>query len=320
MPNASRFRRANRPSMNNRLLFLSGLIGMAIALSACGRADGQKAASQVAAKVNGGEITVHQINSASAGNQIPSEQAKQAAAQTLERIIDQELLVQRALKDKLDRDPQGMQAIEDAKRQILARAYIERVVAGSSTESREEIRKFYQENPTLFERRRIYRVHELVVVAPREKLDALKAATAAAKSLQDVAGWLKSQKLAFQAAISNRPAEQIPLEILPQVSEMREGQIAVIPTSRGASVVQLLQGQEASLSEQQAIPIIEQYLHSRKQLALAQAEVRKLREQARIEYVGEFEAPRAQPASSTTPSGSVDDRDESIRKGLAGLR
>jgi len=306
--------------MNNRLLFLSGLIGMAIALSACGRADGQKAASQVAAKVNGGEITVHQINSASAGNQIPSEQAKQAAAQTLERIIDQELLVQRALKDKLDRDPQGMQAIEDAKRQILARAYIERVVAGSSTESREEIRKFYQENPTLFERRRIYRVHELVVVAPREKLDALKAATAAAKSLQDVAGWLKSQKLAFQVAMSNRPAEQIPLEILPQVSEMREGQIAVIPTSRGASVVQLLQGQEASLSEQQAIPIIEQYLHSRKQLALAQAEVRKLREQARIEYVGEFEAPRAQPASSTTPSGSVDDRDESIRKGLAGLR
>ena len=102
---------------------------------------------------------------------------------------------------------------------------------------------------------------------------------------------------------------------------MREGQIALIPTSRGASVVQLLQAQEASLSEQQATPIIEQYLHSRKQLAVAQAEVRRLREQARIEYVGEFEAPRAQPASSSaTPSGSVDAHDESVRKGLAGLR
>ncbi len=308
--------------MNNRLFFLSGLIGVAIALSACGRADGQKAASQVAAKVNGGEITVHQINSVIAGsNQIPSEQAKQAAAQTLERIIDQELLVQKALKDKLDRDPQVMQSIEDAKRQILARAYIERAAAGSSTQSWEEIRKFYQENPALFERRRIYRVHELVVIAPREKLDALKAATTGAKSLQDVAGWLKSQGLVFQVAMSNRPAEQIPLEVLPQVSEMREGQLAVIPTSRGASVVQLLQAQEASLSEQQATPIIEQYLHSRKQLAVAQAEVRRLREQARIEYVGEFEAPRAQPASSSaTPSGSVDAHDESIRKGLAGLR
>ena len=302
-------------------LCLSVLIALVVALSSCGKADVKKSSGQIVAKVNGDEISVHQINSAMArGNDIPPDEAKQASAQTLERIIDQELLVQKALKDKLDRDPQVMQSIEDAKRQILVRAYIERAAAASSTESPEEIRKFYQENPALFERRRIYRVHELVVVAPREKLDALKA-TAGAKSLQDVTGWLKSQKLVFQVAISNRPAEQIPLDMLPQLFEMREGQIAVIPTSRGASVVQLLQAQEASLSEQQATPIIEQYLHSRKQLAVAQAEVKRLRERARIEYVGEFEAARAQPASSSaTPSGSADDRDESIRKGLAGLR
>jgi EpsD family peptidyl-prolyl cis-trans isomerase len=308
--------------MAKRRLCLSVLIALVVTLSSCGKADINKASGQIVAKVNGGEISVHQINSAMArGNEIPPDEAKQVGAQTLERVIDQELVVQRALKDKLDRDPQVMRSIEDAKRQILARAYIERAFAASSTESREEIRKFYQENPALFERRRIYRVHELVVVVPREKLDALKAATAGAKSLQDITGWLKSQNLAFQVAISDRPAEQMPLNLLPQVFEMREGQIAVIPTPRGASVVQLLQTQEASLSEQQATPIIEQYLHSRKQLAVAQAEVKRLRGQARIEYVGEFEAPRAQPASSgAAPRGSVDDRDESIRKGLAGLR
>src|SRR6266851_7460009 len=306
--------------MPKRPLFLSVLIALVVALSSCGKADVKKTPGQVVAKVNGDEISVHQINNAIArGNDIPPGEAKQAAAQTLERIIDQELLVQKALKDRLDRDPQVMMSIEDAKRQILARVYIERAAA-SSTESREEIRKFYQENPALFERRRIYRVNELVVVARPEKLDALKAATAAAKSFQDVAGWLKSEKLEFQVAISSRPAEQIPMDILLRVFEMREGQIAVIPTSRGASVVQLLQAQDASLSEQQATPIIERYLHGRKQLAVAQAEVKRLREQARIEYVGEFEAPRAQPASSTIPSSSVDDRDESIRKGLAGLR
>ena len=47
--------------------------------------------------------------------------------------------MQKALKHKLDRDPQVMQAIEDAKRQILARAYIERAAAASSMESWEEI-------------------------------------------------------------------------------------------------------------------------------------------------------------------------------------
>jgi EpsD family peptidyl-prolyl cis-trans isomerase len=284
--------------MAKRRLCLSVLIALVVTLSSCGKADINKASGQIVAKVNGGEISVHQINSAMArGNEIPPDEAKQVGAQTLERVIDQELVVQRALKDKLDRDPQVMRSIEDAKRQILARAYIERAFAASSTESREEIRKFYQENPALFERRRIYRVHELVVVVPREKLDALKAATAGAKSLQDITGWLKSQNLAFQVAISDRPAEQMPLNLLPQVFEMREGQIAVIPTPRGASVVQLLQTQEASLSEQQATPIIEQYLQSRKRFTVAQAEVRKLREQARIEYVSEFEAPRAQPAS-----------------------
>src|SRR5216683_8338072 len=187
--------------MLKRHLCLSVLIALAVALSSCGRADVKKTSGQIVAKVNGDEISVHQINNAIArGNDIPPDEAKQASAQTLERIIDQELLVQKAFKDKLDRDPQVMQSIEDAKRQILARAYIERAAA-SSTESWGEIRQFYQENPALFERRRIYRLHELVVEAPREKLDALKAATAGAKSLQDITGWLKSQKLVFHVAI-----------------------------------------------------------------------------------------------------------------------
>lgn len=298
------------------------LIALALALSSCGKADIKKASGQVVAKVNGDEISVHQINNAIArGNAIAPEEAKQAAAQTLERIIDQELLVQTALKNKLDRDPQVMQAIEDAKRQILARAYIERAAALSPAQNEEEVRKFYQDNPALFERRRIYRVRELSVVAPQEKLDALKAATAGAKTPEDVAGWLKSQKLAFHAAITDRPAEQIPMDILAHVFEMRAGQLAVVPTSRGASVVQLLQAQEASLSEQQAKPIIEGYLQSRKLLATAQAEVKRLREHARIEYLGEFDAARAHPASAgAAPGGAIADPDESIRKGVAGLR
>jgi EpsD family peptidyl-prolyl cis-trans isomerase len=252
---------------------------------------------------------VHQVNNAIArGNAIAPGETKQAAAQTLERIIDQELLVQNALKHKLDRDPQVMQAIEEAKRQILARAYLQRAAAASSAETSDEVSEFYRDNPALFERRRIYRVHELAVAAPGEKLDALKAAAAGAKNIEELAGWLKAQKLAYQVAVSNRSAEQLPTEILAGVSGMREGQIAVIPTSSGVSVVQLLQAQDAALSEQQARPIIERYLQSRKLLATAQAEVRKLREHATIEYFGEFDAAR------------VDDHDESIRKGLAGLR
>lgn len=305
-------------------LLLPALIAIALAVSACGKADVNKASSQIAAKVNGEEISLHRINNAIArGNESSPEQIKQTAAQVLERIIDEEVLMQSAVKARLDRDPQVMQAIEESKRQILARAYIERTVSPGPTESQEEIGRFYKENPALFERRRIYRVHDLVVTAPREKLDALKAAASGLKSINDVTQWLKSEKLPFQVDISSRPAEQIPLNILPELSKMREGQISVFPTPRGGSVVQLLQSAEAPLSKQQATPLIERYLLSRKRLEAARAEVKKLREQAKIEYVGEFAAagPAAPvPASSTAHERGGVEIGGHVEKGLAGLR
>lgn len=311
--------------MGTGFLFLTVLIAGPLALSSCGKADVKKAASQIAAKVNGEEISVHQINNVIArSNEYPPEQARQAAAQVLERIIDEELLVQRALKARLHRDPQVMQAIEDAKRQILARAYIERTVSPGPAESQEEIRKFYKENPALFERRRIYRVQELLMVAPQEKFDALKAAVSGAKSFNEVSEWLKARQLPFQVEISSRPAEQIPLNVLAQLFQMREGQITVFPTPRGISVMQLLQSTETPLSEQRAAPIIERFISSRKRLEAARAEVGKLREQAKIEYVGEFEATR--PAAAARPAPlNADDRGGveiggHIERGVAGLR
>jgi EpsD family peptidyl-prolyl cis-trans isomerase len=320
----SRHRRANSSGTLARILLWPALSAAALALSSCGKADVNT--TQVAAKINGEEISVHRVNNVIArGNDMPPEEARQTAAQALERIIDEELLVQRALKARLDRDPQIMQAIEGTKRQILAQAYIERLAGPGSTGGREEIGKFYRENPALFERRRIYRVRELVVQAPRGKLDALKAAASGADSIDGMAQWLRSSKLPFEVEVSSRSAEHIPLDMLPQLSSMREGQISVFPTPRGASVMQLVQSTDASLSEQQAAPVIERYLLSRRRLEATRAELGKLREQAKIEYVGEFAA-AARPAAAVQPASlNADQRSDvgagaHIEKGLAGLR
>src|SRR5207247_9416363 len=97
--------------MVKRRLCLSVLIALVVALSSCGKADVKKGSGQIVAKVNGDEISVHQINNAIARrNDIPPGEAKQAAAQTLERIIDQEPLAHRALKDQLERHPHAMHA------------------------------------------------------------------------------------------------------------------------------------------------------------------------------------------------------------------
>ncbi|MGH8720641.1 MAG: hypothetical protein ACREU4_01555, partial [Burkholderiales bacterium] len=134
-----------------------------------------------------------------------------------------------------------------------------------------------------------------------------------------VAGWLKSRELPFTVVTASKPAEQIPLETLPRLSAMHDGQIAVFSTARGASVVQVLRSEEAALTGQQAAPVIERYLLGRERLELARAEVGKLREQAKIEYLGEFKPALPQgPAAASAAPGGVEDAH--IEKGVAGLR
>jgi EpsD family peptidyl-prolyl cis-trans isomerase len=166
----------------------------ALTLAGCGRDDGKKPASQVAVRVNKEEVTVHQLNNQLAQfRNLSAEQQKQATTQVLERMIDQELLVQKAIEKKLDRDPRVMQAIEASRRQILSQAYIERLSQAAVKPAPDEVKKFYAERPELFSQRKIYRLQELAIPA-REglTLQALEGEIKKAKSLNDVIAWLKS--------------------------------------------------------------------------------------------------------------------------------
>jgi EpsD family peptidyl-prolyl cis-trans isomerase len=244
----------------------------------CEKAAADRAAQPVA-KVNGTEISVHQLRAGSSGAVV---------AQALERVIDRELLVQRALAEKLDRDPQVMQAIDDARRHLLAQAYLERAASAAGGSSRDEVRAFYAENPALFAERRIYRLRELAVSAPAELIEVLRAEAARSRELDELAVWLRNRGAKFSIEALTQPAEQLPLAWLPQLARMKPGEIALFPAPQGASVIQLAQAEPAPLTEAQAAPLIEQFLAGRKRLETAAAEVKRLREVATIEYLGEF--------------------------------
>jgi EpsD family peptidyl-prolyl cis-trans isomerase len=248
----------------------------------CQRAAADRPGTQLAAKVNGTEISVHQLRVGSAGTTPAS------AAQALEKVIDRELLVQKALAAKLDRDPQVMQSIENARRQLLAQAYLERTASAGAGSTRDEVRAFYAENPALFAERRIYRLRELMVSAPAEMIDVLRAEAAKARDLDELAAWLRVRKAKYSVDAVEQPAEQLPLSFLPRLAAMKPGEIAVFATPLGASVIQLLHAEDAPLTEPQAAPLIEQFLAGRRRLEAAAAEVKRLREVATIEYLGEF--------------------------------
>jgi EpsD family peptidyl-prolyl cis-trans isomerase len=253
----------------------------AAAVTGCQRVAADRADTQLVARVNGIEISAREL--------------RPGSVQAVERVIDRELLVQKALEAGLERDPLVKDSIDNARRQVLAQAYLERAATVAAKPSREEVRAFYNENPALFAERRIYRLRELIVSAPAEMIDVLRARAAYAADLDEIAAWLKSRDARFSAATETQAAEQLPLAFLPQLARMKPGEIAVFatpafaqsPTGR-AQVVQLVHAEEAPLGLEQAQALIEQFIAGKKRLEIAAAEVKRLRESARIEYVAQF--------------------------------
>ena len=250
----------------------------ATALAGCERVSADRADAQLVARVNGIEISARQVRAGGATS----------VAQAVEKIIDRELLVQKALEAGLERDPLVKDTIDNARRQVLAQAYLERAAGAAAQPSREEVRAFYVENPALFAERRIYRMRELVVSASAEMIDVLRAQAARTADLDELAAWLKARNARFSAATETQPAEQLPLAFLPQLARMKSGEIAVFATPLGATVIQLIHAEDAPLGPEQSQALIEQFLAGRKRLEIAAAEVKRLRDSARIEYVAQF--------------------------------
>ena len=216
------------------------LLAGAAVLAACGKDDDKKAASQVAATVNSQEITVHQVNNVLARNpSITPEAAPRAKREIVERLIDQELARQQALEKKLDRSPGVVQAIEAAKAEILARAYLQEVAAAQAKPTPEEVKKYYAEHPELFSQRRLYVLEEFAVPAKEGIAAALRERAAKAKSMQEIGDWLKSREVQFAVNRGGRAAEQIPLEVLPMLQKMKEGEIQVIEAADRLNVIRV---------------------------------------------------------------------------------
>lgn len=285
-----------------RIAMMSSVCALVI-LTACG---GKKdtAASQTAAKVNKEEITVHQINFVLQQQRgLKPEQAEAASRQVLERLIDQELAVQKAEDMKLDRDPRVLQALEAAKREVIARAYAERVSEGAGKPTADDVQKYYEAKPALFKDRHVYNVQEVQVEAKPEELAELRAKAEASKNAAEFVEYLKSRDIKYRANQVVRAPEQLPPAALQLLASMKEGELKVHPTATGLQLVYLAGVRAQPVSLQQATPVIEQLIVAERKRELIAKNVAELRRDAKIEYVGKFQmAAASAPAAATAAS------------------
>lgn len=289
---------------------------LVLVLAGCGeKKDKDKPALQTAAKVNKEEITVHQINFVLQQQRgLAPEQAASASKQVLERLIDQELALQKAQDQKLDREPRVVQQLEASRREIIARAYAEKIAAGAPKPSPAEIKAYYEAHPALFKERRIYNLQELAIQANPEQVAEIQTKLAAAKDLPDFVNYLKSADLKYGANQAVRAAEQLPLNTVDKFAQMKDGQTVFTRTPTGAQVVIIAGSRSQPVDETRAAPAIEQFLWNERKRKVVEDDVKAMRGAGKVEYVGDYAkggarevtppppaAPEAPPLTSIAP-------------------
>ncbi|WP_298408389.1 EpsD family peptidyl-prolyl cis-trans isomerase [Janthinobacterium sp.] len=305
-----------RMNVPQRIL-TAGVILLTVAgLAACG-GDKQKKVGQALASVNGEEITALQLNEELQRAGVPAAQQEAASKQLLEALIDRQVVENVALKEKIDRDPKVMQAVERAKALIISQAYMQKKLSGMAPPSKVEVEDYFNKHPELFSNRKQFDMRQLLI-ASKDMNDALKQVIDKSKSLDEVAAWMESNKIGFARGQVSRTTTDLAPELVAKLQSMPKGQLFIINEGERAMLMTIVDIKEVPVKLAAAAPQIEQYLVNTRAKDAAKQEMERLRAAAKIEYLN-------QPAAATAASGAASAASASASaaataRGVAGLK
>ena len=284
------------------------LAGMLVFLvSACNSKVEQKP-GQALANVNGEEITVMQLNDELSRSNAPATQKEAARKQALESLIDRQLLIGEAAKEKVDRDPRVVQAIERARSVILAQAYMQKRLGTPAKPTAAEVETYYSQNPQFFAQRKHFDMRE-IILPTREVSDDLKAVMDKTRSLDEVAAWLDQHKVKYQKAQLSRSGSELPPELSAKLMALAKGQLFIVREGERSMLVTIADIRSSPVELDAARPQIEQYLVAKKGKEAAEEEVKRLRASAKIAYINQ-PSPVADAGAPAT----------ALERGVAGLK
>lgn len=307
-----------RMNVQQRIL-TAGVILLTVAgLAACG-GDKQKKVGQALASVNGEEITALQLNEELQRAGVPAAQQEAASKQLLEALIDRQVVENVALKEKIDRDPKVMQAVERAKALIISQAYMQKKLSGMAPPSKAEVEDYFNKHPELFSNRKQFDMRQLLI-ASKDMNDALKQVIDKSKSLDEVAAWMESNKIGFARAQVSRTTTDLAPELVGKLQSMPKGQLFIINEGERAMLMTIVDIKDVPVKLATAAPQIEQYLVNTRTKDAAKKEMERLRAAAKIEYLNQPAASAATAASGAASAASASASAAATARGVAGLK
>jgi peptidyl-prolyl cis-trans isomerase C len=282
---------------------LAGVALLTPLLFACGSGGAGKS-SQVVATVNGREITVMQLNHAfeTAGvHEVTPESRKRA----LESLTAEELLVQAALDNKIDRDASFVQALEQSKRQLLAQFFAERKVYPKEVITSTEISDYYKREPLLFAKRRKFKFTTFQADAS-DVTPAVHQELQNVNSVDSVRRVLEKHGIKYVTQVANVAPEQLPIDELDDYAKARVGDLFVNPQTGGSVLLMSVTSidEDVPMTLERAKPLIEEYLTNARNRKAAEEYLARARASAQIVYT-QTEADGTTVTQTTSTDGTA---------------
>lgn len=292
-----------------------------VALAGCNETE-SKNKSQVAAKVNDDEITVHQLNLAigAMGEKALKLDKESLRTAVLNNMIMQTLMEQEAEKAKLDREPYVMQAVEAAKRKVLASAYMQQIATITPSVSEADIESYYATNTDLFANRKLFVYKQLTLESDIDNYDSVLLKVKQTESLDTLTSWLKQKSIPYKVITEARTSENIPKNLLKPLTTLDIGQVGFLNLKDGLLAIEVKDKQPQAIDLEMATPAIRQLLEKQQQQMQIEQKVNALKSAAQIEYSDEMKPDSTTLTMDKTPSIDTEiDQESFIEKGLKGL-
>ncbi|MGB7407656.1 MAG: SurA N-terminal domain-containing protein [Pontixanthobacter sp.] len=260
-----------------------------LALAALAGCD-KEATGQVAAVVNGEEITLQEVN-AEMGDAANAEGADKEAIQqaALQRIVERRLMAQLAREEGLDETQDYLLRSRQLDDALLVQLMGQKAERAVKVPERQDIDAYVKNNPVMFGERKILTIDRIQFPVPADfsKLQALENDN----SMAAVANRLNLLNIDFNRDRAKIDSAQLGQERLQQIRALPDGEPFVIPEGGVVTVGVIVGEEDAAMTADQSRQMAVQAMRNERLQETLQERLKTARTSAEIDYQDGFAPP-----------------------------
>ena len=276
-------------------------IGMVCAAALLAGCKDKTPQGQVAATVNGNEVTLQELNAEIAAANLPANvDKKEAQRAMLQRVIERKLLVGAAEEQGLDKTAEFMSTKRRMDETMVAQAYAKKQLAAVPVPSEAEVQKFMNEHPNVFLQREQLALDQIRFAPPKD-INSLKQLEGD-HSMDAVAAHLTQMGIKFQRGNAVLDSGQAPTQLIKAINASPPTEPFVVP-DRGLITVNLVKARRAvQIDPAQAKAGAVNAWRQQKFEDLLRQQVNGLKTAAKITYQSGFAPDTKAPAKPGAPA------------------